>query len=129
KNQKEPNALAGTALAATIEEAMSPILGLTHAQHQQLLLLLGNNRTSTVLSTSISPLPVTSPSPYASSSHDSSAINPSTASNSIDSNVLALGKRSRQVSCKLLGYDYVLPLFLAQLNDQSLSPTPSTNST
>uniref|UniRef100_M1DXN0 Uncharacterized protein n=1 Tax=Solanum tuberosum TaxID=4113 RepID=M1DXN0_SOLTU len=114
ENQKEPNALAGTTLVATIEEAMSPILGLTHAYHQQLLLLLGNNGASTeVVSTNTSPLLATSPSPYASSSHDSSAINPSTASNNIDSTVLALGKRSRQVLRKLLGYDYVLPLSFA----------------
>ncbi|KAG5606498.1 hypothetical protein H5410_027990 [Solanum commersonii] len=94
KNQKEPNALAGTTLPATIEEAMSSIPGLTHAPHQQLLLLLSNNGASTVVSTSTSPLPVTSPSSYASSSHDSSAINPSTTSDSIDSTVLVLGKRS-----------------------------------
>ncbi|KAG5598826.1 hypothetical protein H5410_030196 [Solanum commersonii] len=31
KNQNEPNALAGTTLATTIEEVMSPVLGLTHA--------------------------------------------------------------------------------------------------
>lgn len=39
KNQKERNTLAGTtladmALAATIEEAMSPFPRLTHSQHQ-----------------------------------------------------------------------------------------------
>lgn len=35
------------ALAATTEEAMSPIQGLTHTQHQQLLVLLGNHGAST----------------------------------------------------------------------------------
>ncbi|KAH0658390.1 hypothetical protein KY289_027138 [Solanum tuberosum] len=80
-----------------------------------------------VVSTSTSPLLVTSPSPDEFSSCDSSAINPSTASNNIDYTVLALGKRSRQVSHKLPGYDYVLPPSLAQLNDQ-LSPTQSANS-
>jgi len=82
---------------------------------------------SEVVSTSTSPLPVTSPIPCASSSHDYAAINPSTASNNIDSTVLALGKCSQQVSRKLSGYDYVLPPSLAQLNDQ-LSPTQSANS-
>ncbi|KAG5598825.1 hypothetical protein H5410_030195 [Solanum commersonii] len=89
---------------------------------------MGNNGASTVVSTSTSPLLVTSPNPCASSSHDSAAINPSTASNSIESTFLALGKCLRQVSRKLSGYDYVLPPSLAQLNDQPLSPTPSANS-
>jgi len=53
KNQNEPNALAGTTLVATIKEAMKPIPGLTHAQHQQLLLLLGNNEASTGNSSAI----------------------------------------------------------------------------
>ncbi|KAG5579661.1 hypothetical protein H5410_050288 [Solanum commersonii] len=53
-----------------------------------------HRRTNEVVSTNTSLLPVTSPSPYASSSHDSSTINPSTASDNIDSTVLALGKRS-----------------------------------
>ncbi|KAH0743251.1 hypothetical protein KY290_031244 [Solanum tuberosum] len=51
EKSKGTKRLASTAIAATIEEAMSPISGLTHAQHQQLLLLLGNNGTSTVHTT------------------------------------------------------------------------------
>ncbi|TMW82252.1 hypothetical protein EJD97_006411, partial [Solanum chilense] len=34
-------------LAATIEEAMSPFPGLTYAQHQRIMLFLGNNGAST----------------------------------------------------------------------------------
>ncbi|XP_059284755.1 uncharacterized protein LOC132038046 [Lycium ferocissimum] len=48
KNQKESNALTGVALAATTEGAMPPIPGLTHAQHQQLLALLGSHGAPTV---------------------------------------------------------------------------------
>lgn len=43
KNQKEPNALEDIAFAETTEEAMSPISGLTHAQHRQVLVLLDND--------------------------------------------------------------------------------------
>nr|XP_016479399.1 PREDICTED: uncharacterized protein LOC107800689 [Nicotiana tabacum] len=50
-------------------------------------------------------------------------------SDSIDPLSLALGKRSRQVSQKLPGYDYILPLSFAKLNNQPLLSTPSANST
>ncbi|OIT20131.1 hypothetical protein A4A49_54276 [Nicotiana attenuata] len=47
KYQRESNQLPGVALAAPTEGPMSPIPGLTYAQHQQLLALLGNQGAST----------------------------------------------------------------------------------
>uniref|UniRef100_A0A3Q7IFX5 Reverse transcriptase Ty1/copia-type domain-containing protein n=1 Tax=Solanum lycopersicum TaxID=4081 RepID=A0A3Q7IFX5_SOLLC len=65
-------------------------------------------KNSEVVPTSTSSPLVTLPKPYASSSHDSSDINQSTASRSIDSTFLALSKCSRQVSRKwAINYKWV----------------------